>query len=58
MLLKLDGAGKLGCLEEAGLEDMRHGQAPTIRSQDDQLSGDHIIPRARVPQLDNVKANL
>jgi len=40
---------------------MRHGRAPTIQRgpyKGDQLSVDHIIPRAVVPELDNVIANL
>jgi len=51
----------LGCLDAAGTNDMRHGRSPTIRKgpyKNDQLSVDHIIPRAAVPQLDNVIANL
>jgi hypothetical protein len=61
MLLNLDRAEKLGCLDEASLDEMRHGKAPTIRKgryTGDQLSVDHIIPRARFPQLDKVIANL
>ena len=48
MRRNLDIATKLGCLDEEGLEKMRHGRAPTIRKgryQGDQLSVDHIIPR-------------
>jgi hypothetical protein len=40
---------------------MRKGKAPTVRRgpyQGDHLSVDHIIPRAVVPELDNVIANL
>ena len=61
LLRNLDIARKLGCLDSAGLEDMRHGKAATIRRgpyQGDELSVDHIIPRAVVPELDNVIANL
>lgn len=61
MRRNLDIATKLGCLDEEGLEKMRHGRAPTIRKgryQGDQLSVDHIIPRAAIPGLDNVVANL
>ena len=61
MLRNLAIAERLGCLDEAGLRDMRRGQSPTIRRgpyQGDQLSVDHIIPRAVVPELDNVVANL
>jgi hypothetical protein len=61
MLRNLTIAERLGCLGEAGLRDMRRGQSPTIRNgpyKGDQLSVDHIIPRAVVPELDNVIANL
>ena len=54
-------AERLGCLDEAGLKDMRKGQAPTIRRgphKGDQLSVDHIIPRKVALELDNVVANL
>lgn len=54
-------ARKLGCLDSAGLDEMRHGKAATIRKgpyKGDELSVDHIIPRAVVPELDNVIANL
>jgi len=43
------------------LAQMRRGKAPTVRRGPytrDQLSVDHIIPRAVVPELDNVIANL
>jgi len=56
-----DIADKLGCLDKAGLAEMRHGRAATIQRgpyRSDQLSVDHIIPRADVPELDNVIANL
>lgn len=54
-------AERLGCLDADGLRDMRKGQSPTVRNgpyKGDQLSVDHIIPRAVVPELDNVIANL
>jgi hypothetical protein len=57
----LDIAEKLGCLDEAGLSEMRQGKSPTVRKgpySGDQLSVDHIIPRAIVPELDNCIANL
>ena len=60
MLRNLDIAGKLGCLE-TGMADMRRGQSPTVQRgpcRGDQLSVDHIIPRAVVPELDCVIANL
>lgn len=61
MLRNLDIATKLGCLDLEGLAEMRRGKAPTIKKgpyKGDQLSVDHIIPRAVRPELDNVMANL
>ncbi len=61
MLRNLTIAQRLGCLTPAGLHDMRRGQSPTITLgpyAGDQLSVDHIIPFAVVPQLDHVIANL
>jgi hypothetical protein len=61
MVRNLAIAEKLGCLDANGLRDMRKGQAPTVQRgpyKGDQLSVDHIIPRAVVPELDNVIANL
>lgn len=61
MLRNLRIAGVLGCLNEAGLTEMRRGRAPTITSgpyAGDQLSVDHIIPLSVAPQLDKVIANL
>jgi hypothetical protein len=61
LLRNLDIAEKLGCLDESGLAEMRKGKSPTVRKgpyTGDQLSVDHIIPRAVVPELDNVIANL
>lgn len=61
LLRNLDIASKLGCLDEAGLADMRRGQSPTIKTgpyTGDELSVDHIVPRAVCPELDNVIANL
>jgi hypothetical protein len=61
MLRNLTIAEQLGCLDKAGLGDMRRGQSPTIRRgpyKGDELSVDHIIPRAVAPELDNVIANL
>jgi hypothetical protein len=40
---------------------MRRGKSPTVRKgpyKGDELSVDHIIPRAVVPELDNCIANL
>ena len=54
-------ATKLGCLNAAGMAEMRQGRAPTITQgpyAGDELSVDHIIPRAVCPELDNVIANL
>jgi hypothetical protein len=61
LLRNLDIADKLGCLDAEGLSEMRHGKAATVRTgpyTGDQLSVDHIIPRAVCVQLDNVIANL
>ena len=61
LLRNLTIAERLGCLDAAGLEEMKHGKAPTIRRgpyKGDELSVDHIIPRAVCPELDNVIANL
>ena len=54
-------ADKLGCLDADGLAEMRRGKAPTVKKgpyKGQQLSVDHIIPRAVVPELDHVVANL
>jgi hypothetical protein len=54
-------AERLGCLTPAGMADMRRGQSPTVAKgpyTGDQLSVDHIIPKAVVPELDKVLANL
>jgi len=61
MLRNLAIADRLGCLDDKGLGEMRRGKAPTVKRgpyAGDQLSVDHIIPRAVVPELDNVIANL
>ena len=61
LLRNLDIAERLGCLDDAGLAEMKRGNAATVMKgpyKDDQLSVDHIIPRAVVPELDNVVANL
>lgn len=61
MVRNLTIAERLGCLDSEGLGDMRRGQAPTVRRgpyRGEKLSVDHIIPRAVVPELDNVTANL
>jgi hypothetical protein len=54
-------AERLGCLDEAGMADLRSGKAPTIRTGPyvgDKLSVDHIVPRAVCPELDTTLANL
>ncbi len=61
LLRNLVFANQLGALDAAGLEEMRRGNAATVRRgpyAGDQLSVDHIIPRKVVPELDNVIANL
>ena len=61
LLRNLDIATKLGCLDEAGLAKMRRGGSPVVHKgpyAGDIASVDHIIPRAVVPELDNVIANL
>jgi hypothetical protein len=51
-------AAQYGVLTEAGLAEMKRGRAATIPSSGDELSVDHIVPRSKYPQLDNVIANL
>jgi hypothetical protein len=61
LLRNLDIAQKLGCLNAEGLAEMRRGNAATVMKgpyAGDQLSVDHIIPRAVAPELDNIIANL
>jgi len=61
MLRNLDIASKLGCTDDEGMTNMRHGKCPIVKMgpyAGDSLSVDHIVPRARYPQLDNVLANL
>ena len=61
VLRNLKIAESLDCLDAAGLSEMRKGNAPTVGRgpcKGDQLSVDHIIPRAVAPELDNVIANL
>lgn len=61
MVRNYDIAKKLGCLDEAGLAEMRQGKSPTVKNgpyKGQELTVDHIIPRAVVPELDNVIANL
>jgi hypothetical protein len=61
MLRNVTIADRLGCLDKPGLDEMRKGNAATVQRgpyTGDQLSVDHVIPRAVVPELDNVIANL
>jgi hypothetical protein len=61
MVRNLVIAERLGCLDPDGLREMHRGQAPTVNRgpyRGEKLSVDHIIPRAVVPELDNVIANL
>lgn len=61
LLRNFDIAEKLGCLDEPGLAEMRKGKSPTVRKgpyKGDELSVDHIIPKAVCPELDKVIANL
>jgi len=61
MLRNVTIAEKLGSLDSSGMDEMRNGRAATVRRgpyAGDELSVDHIIPRAVVPELDNVIANL
>ena len=61
LLRNLDIAGKLGCLDEAGLAELKLGKAATIRRgpyTGDHTSVDHIIPFVVVPELDHTISNL
>ena len=59
MVRNLTIADRLGCLDAAGLQDIRSSADGAERAiQGDQLSVDHIIPRAVAPELENVIANL
>ena len=61
LLRNLDIAEKSGCLDDAGLAEMRRGKAATVMKgpyKGYRLSVDHIIPRTIAPELDNVIANL
>jgi hypothetical protein len=64
MSLTVDGAHGAftgSCGGKQSLAEMRLGKAATVRRgpyKGEQLSVDHIIPRALVPELDNVIANL
>ena len=61
LLRNLDILGKLGCLDVAGIGKLRTGNAPSITKgpyKGELATGDHIIPRSVVPELDNVLINL
>jgi hypothetical protein len=61
MLLNFNRARTLGCFDAAGLKDMRSGKSPTVKLGEfigQKVSVDHVLPRALVPALDNVLANL
>lgn len=52
---------RLGCTTPGDLDKMSRGRAPTVRKgpcAGQLLSVDHIVPKAIVPELDNVIANL
>ena len=52
---------RLGCLDDAGLDKLRRGNAPTITRgpyAGELATGDHIIPRSVCPELDNKLFNL
>jgi hypothetical protein len=54
-------AENLGCFDAEGLEEMRRGHSPTVKQGvfiGQEMSVDHVIPRAAAPELDNVLANL
>lgn len=61
MVRNLRIADQLGCFTIEGLTEMRRGRSPTVTRgpyAGDELSVDHIIPFAVMPQLDHVIANL
>ncbi len=61
MVRNLAIAERLRCLDPDGLREMHRGEAPIVHRgpyRGEKLSVDHIIPRAVVPELDNVIANL
>jgi SpoVK/Ycf46/Vps4 family AAA+-type ATPase len=52
---------RLGCLDEAGMQKLRKGNAPTITKgpyAGDIASVDHILPSSVVPELDTSLYNL
>jgi hypothetical protein len=61
MVRNVEIAEKLGCLDETGIKAMREGRAAPVRRgpyAGEEISVDHIIPRAVAPELDKVIANL
>jgi len=61
MVRNLAIAERLRCLDPDRLREMNRGEAPIVHRgpyRGEKLSVDHIIPRAVVPELDNVIANL
>jgi hypothetical protein len=61
ILRNLDIAEKLGATTPEDIAAMKRGNAATVRKGSyigDILSVDHVIPRAVVPELDNVICNL
>ncbi|HEU0009859.1 MAG TPA: hypothetical protein VFT34_08595 [Verrucomicrobiae bacterium] len=50
-----------GCVDEEALEQLRRGQAPTIkktRYAGDRLSADYVIPITVLPELENLFMNI
>jgi hypothetical protein len=61
LIRNLDILFKLGCLDDAGLEKMRHGRAPTITQgpyAGELAEVDHIVPKSVCPEFDNKLFNL
>ena len=61
LLRNLDILQKLGCLDDAGMGQLRTGNAPTVTKgpyAGDIASVDHIIPRSIVEELDEKLFNL
>lgn len=61
ILRNLAIAESLGCTDADDIAAMKRGKAPIVEvgpHKGDILSVDHIIPRAVMPELDNVLANL
>ena len=54
-------ASRHGCLDQAGMADLRRGDSPTIRigrNAGDKLGVYHLIPLSVYPELDTILANL